>query len=230
MSIASWTSPPASAAPSPSRASSGRSARPCAREELARSGRGCCRARAPGRGASPRTRPSRRRRRGRRRRPPSAGSCRAPRRSRGRRLERLAAGRVDPLAADEVPEGRRRDRHAAILPLGRGSGVPAGSVVGNVPGDARAAAVAQLALLRELAVASPRRAGGRAPCAGRRSPSRRGCRRSRRRAVVQLGLELGRDDAVDHASHRTSRRATRLRAARYRGRSGRRPPGARSTP
>ncbi len=89
---------------------------------------------------------------------------------RDRRLERLAGDGVDPLAADQVLELPRRDRHAGESSDASAQAASGGSVEGNVPGRARAPPVADLALA--AVVARPR--AGRRPRGGRSRPSRSG--------------------------------------------------------
>ena len=98
-------------APSPSRGSSARRARPCGRRAAGRSGRGSRRGAAPARAANPRTPPWRPRRRGRRPRRRAREDAEHVAVRGARRLEGLPGGGVDPLAADEVLEGLGRRSH-----------------------------------------------------------------------------------------------------------------------
>ena len=133
--------------------------------------------------------------------------CRAPRPSRGRstRTSRRppASTHSPPI---EVLEGRRRGGHAAILvaaqaPVGRRWSA-------NVPGRARAAAVARSRAARSNSPspAAPLPAVGPvAPVDDHRHARVVGVVGDE--LVVELGLELGRDHAVDHGLSRTSRRS-----------------------
>ena len=161
-------------------------------QEVARSGRGSRRASAPGRGASPRRPPSRRRRRGRRPRRVDRGKTPIASPFAGLVLSKVSPdGGVDPLAGDVVLEclcAEDAPRRAILS--------SAASVSRNVPGIRGRRRSRSLA----LAAGSPAVPAAVGPLAAVDDD-----RHVRVVLVVldhlveELGLELTRDHAIDHA-------------------------------
>ena len=229
MSIASWTSPPASALTFPiSRVISSASSALSRSQQLRRSGRGCCRARAPGT----------------RRQSSQAALAVATARSTSAAVERGKVSISSPVDGFERFEGRGRHRgdSSPMSSARRGHGVDAQSRHAqsrcrssrNDPRSARArrrSRITRCSLNSAVALRSARRFGPVAAVDDHRHV--RVVAVVRDHLVVQLPSSSRRDDAVDHRLSHTrpaaERQAIEPRAGRCPGRCGRRRPCGRSS-